>query len=121
MKVGDKFPVSIAGHKVADAEVREVGEGTVTLVVPGTLVTMSTRTEIAPETPEEKVETGSDHQILGVEQDGVPGLATPNEVREQVGVETIDPAEHITSPAPVGEETPNTNSEQNDNQDASTD
>lgn len=112
MKVGDKFPVSIAGHKIADAEVREVGEGTVTLIVPGTLVTMSTRTEIAPEAPEEKVETGSDHQILGVERDGV----------------AVEEAPVVEQPAPVGETQEITTSEQvssepNEpvNQDSSTD
>lgn len=95
MKKGDKFPVTIAGHVVAQADVKEVGDGQVTLIVPATLVTMSTRTELAPETPEEKVESGSDHQILGVERDGV----------------SVDP-EPVAPVAAVEETTEVTNSEQ---------
>ena len=49
MKVGDKYDVTIAGQVVAQAEVRELADGTATLIVPGTKVVMATRTDIAPE------------------------------------------------------------------------
>lgn len=51
MKVNDKVPVYIAGQTVAQATVRELGDGTATLVVPATLVVMATRTELTVETP----------------------------------------------------------------------
>lgn len=87
MKRGDKIPVTIAGQTVANAEVREVGDGQVTLVVPGTLVVMATRTEIAyeaPTQPERETET----VITGVDRSS----------GETVDVETA-PARS----APVGE------------------
>lgn len=49
MKVGDKVSVTIQGSEVAQAEVKEVGEGTATLIVPATRVVMAVRTELAPE------------------------------------------------------------------------
>lgn len=49
MKQGDKFPVTIAGQTIAEATVKDVGDGQVTLVVPGTIVVMATATSIAPE------------------------------------------------------------------------
>jgi len=49
VNVGDKIPVSIAGHTVAQATVKEIAEGQATLVVPGTIVVMAVRTELAPD------------------------------------------------------------------------
>ena len=98
MKVGDKVPVTIAGQKVADAEVRAMADGTVTLVFPATKVVMGTRTEIAPEVTG-NTDTGSDHQILGVEQNGVPVTDAP--VAEEVA-------------APVGEQAQSTNNAANE-------
>lgn len=49
MKVGDKVSVTIQGSEIAQAEVREVGDGTATLIVPATRVVMAVRTELAPE------------------------------------------------------------------------
>lgn len=51
MKVNDTVPVTIAGQTVANATVRELGDGTATLVVPATLVVMATRTELTVEAP----------------------------------------------------------------------
>jgi hypothetical protein len=48
MKVGDKIPVTVAGAEVAQAEVKEVGDGTVTFIVPAKRVVMSVRTELDP-------------------------------------------------------------------------
>lgn len=64
MKVNDKVPVTIGGQVVAQANIKEVGDGQVTLVVPATLVVMATRTELsAPEPVEVETET----IITGVE------------------------------------------------------
>lgn len=49
MNVGDKIAVTIQGSEIAQAEVKEVGEGTATLIVPATRVVMAVRTELAPE------------------------------------------------------------------------
>jgi hypothetical protein len=49
MNVGDKVEVLIEGSTVAYAEVKEVGDGTATLIVPATRVVMAVRTELAPE------------------------------------------------------------------------
>lgn len=67
MKVGDKVPVTIAGQVVAQASIKETGDGTATLVVPATLVVMATRTELAVETPPEDT-TGTETVITGVER-----------------------------------------------------
>ena len=67
MKQGDKIPVTIAGQVVAQATVKELGDGTATLVVPGTLVVMAVRTEIAPET-HEVAESSSETIITGVDR-----------------------------------------------------
>ena len=53
MKVGEKYPVEIAGQIVAYAQIKELGEGTATLIVPATQVVMATRTELTYETPAE--------------------------------------------------------------------
>lgn len=49
MNVGEKVDVLIGGSVVAQAEVKEVGDGTATLIVPATRVVMAVRTELAPE------------------------------------------------------------------------
>lgn len=90
MKVGDTVPVYIAGHVVAQARVEAMGDGTATLIVPATRAIMGVRTDLT-DLPE-KEESGTDHQILGVERDG----------------ETVD----VEPPAPVGEQPPSTNNEQ---------
>lgn len=134
MKRGDKIPVTIAGQTVANAEVREVGDGQVTLVVPGTLVVMATRTEIAyeaptqPERETETVITGVDRssgETVDVEtapaqsatvgetndqpSETTPPSTTETPAAEEVAVPTADgtetaPAEPTDSPT-AGETT----------------
>lgn len=65
MKVGDKVPVNIGGHTVAQAEVREMDSGTATLVVPATLVVMGVRTEL---TDLPRVEQTTETIITGVDR-----------------------------------------------------
>lgn len=91
MKVGDKVEVRIGSHVVAQAEVKELGDGTATLIIPGTKVVMGTRTDLT-DLPQNEVTGGGDHQILGVDREG----------------ESVD----LPAPAPVEEQTPSTNSEQ---------
>ena len=67
MRQGDKVPVTIAGQVVAQATVRELGDGTVTLVVPGTLVVMAVRTEIAPD-PQQTAVPETETLITGVDR-----------------------------------------------------
>lgn len=47
MKVGDKIDVVVAGQTVAQAEIKEVGDGTATFIVPATKVVMATKTELS--------------------------------------------------------------------------
>lgn len=54
MKIGDKVPVNIGSHVVAQATVKELGDGTATLIVPATLVVMGTRTELSDLPEQEK-------------------------------------------------------------------
>lgn len=68
MKIGDTVPVTIAGQTVANASVKELADGTATLVVPATLVVMATRTELTVETPRE---SSTETVITGVDQEGV--------------------------------------------------
>lgn len=72
MKVNDKVDVLIAGQVVAQATVKELGDGTATLVVPATLVVMATRTELTVEAPREQavetVITGVDRAEASTEQ-----------------------------------------------------
>lgn len=68
MKIGDTVPVTIAGQVVANAAVKELSDGTATLVVPATLVVMATRTELTAPTP---TQSGTETVITGVDQNGV--------------------------------------------------
>ena len=107
MKQGDKFPVTIAGQTVAEAVVREVGDGQVTLVVPGTIVVMATQTNIAPEAtiPENSAPVeGSNKETIITGVDRVSGEAGTVEVITSDGGETPQPAGiPVTDP---GETTP---------------
>lgn len=51
MKVGDQIPVTLAGHVVTMATVKEVADGQAVLEFVGQRVTMATRTELANEDP----------------------------------------------------------------------
>lgn len=132
MKVGDKVPVFIGGHTVAQAEVKAVdsSENTATLVVPATLVVMGVRTEL---TDLPGSEPATDTLITGVDRAGTEpvesatGSDTPansetvtteSSGAQQVTVtsqEATPPAtepETSTDPAPVVEpQNPGTNVE----------
>lgn len=88
MKVGDKIPVTIAGQPVAQATVKELGDGTVTLEFPATRAVMAVRTEIDT-TP--VASGGAEHAILGVEN---PITNTPELVETPtVPADAATPAE----------------------------
>ena len=125
MKVGDVIPVTIGGHTVTNATVRELGDGTATLVVPGTLVVMATRTTlddapVVPSEPEkETIITGVDRASGGdtiepqtqeapVEESTQPSTAAPSEVRTAEAVATNDGAGPTEPEAPSGEPKPET-------------
>lgn len=72
MKIGDNIDVTIAGQPVAQARVKELADGTVTLEFPATRVVMATRTELAAPEP---VETDVETIITGVDQNVETGDA----------------------------------------------
>lgn len=55
MKVGDTVPVALAGHVVAQAQVKELSDGKAVLIIPATQVVMAVRTELdaVPAEPKE--------------------------------------------------------------------
>lgn len=63
MKVGDKIPVTVAGAEVTQAEIKEVGDGTVTFIVPAKRVVMSVRTELDPNAASQQDTTGTQHVV----------------------------------------------------------
>ncbi len=91
MKVGDTVPVNIGAHTVAQATVKELGDGTATLIVPATLVVMGTRTELSdiPTQP-----SGAEHQLL---DDNI----TPNEP-------VVEPVEAVEKPVEQPVDNPST-------------
>lgn len=107
MKVGDKVPVQIGPHTVAQATVKELGDGTATLLVPGTLVVMGTRTTLddLPETQTNDVET----LIVGVDRaSGGPEESTTgndpiqnNEATQQPVADSTEVAETVNPVAEV--------------------
>lgn len=100
MKQGDKFEVKIEGQVVAHAEVREVGDGQVTLVVPGTIVVMATSTGIAPAQPAVPAPVQTEHQILGVDNTSAPveNSVVPN-ASASAGDTPVVPAPPVTAPS----------------------
>jgi len=91
MKVNETVPVLIAGQQVAVATVKEIGEGTVTLIVPGTVVVMATRTEIStPPTPEP---SGNQHILLDeVERTSAPVVAEEPTAPVDENIQNVAPA-----------------------------
>lgn len=88
MKVGDSIPVTIAGQVVCNATVKEMQDGTATLVVPATLVVMGTRTELTNETREAE---GKEVIITGVDREG----------SEDAGLAPEKPEENNVTDQPV--------------------
>jgi hypothetical protein len=116
VKVGDKVPVTLAGHTVAQATVRELGDGTAVLVVPATQVTMAVRTELdaapAPVKETETVITGVDRAEGGtaastetVETTGAAESAVSNDTTGDTTADTADSATTVetTEVAPAAE------------------
>lgn len=99
MKVGDTVEVTIAGQTVAQAKVTEMGTDRATLVIPGTVVVMGVRTEIAPSAPEPTPEVAVEHQVLGVEQ---AAPAAPVEPPPAPVQQTAEPTP-VEQPTPVAE------------------
>lgn len=66
MKIGEKVPVQIGHHVVAQATVKELGDGTATLIVPATLVVMGTRTTLDDLPP--AGESDTETLIMGVDR-----------------------------------------------------
>lgn len=75
MKIGDSVDVVVAGQVVAKAEIKEVGDGTATLIVPATRVVMATRTELSAETPSS--EPSTEVIVDEVVRQGPDGTETP--------------------------------------------
>jgi hypothetical protein len=104
MKLGDKIPVTIAGQTVTQAEVRELADGTVTLVFPATRVVMATRTELstAPVVEERSTQTIID----GVDRVGQSNAEdVSSNVSEQPRAEEAKPetSENVSTETPVVE------------------
>lgn len=100
MKAGDKVPVTIAGQVVAQATVRELGDGTVTLVVPGTLVVMAVRTEIAPD-PQQSAVPETETLITGVDRTSAD--STDATVVEETGGTPEVSMPPVTAPSETSE------------------
>lgn len=109
MKIGDKIPVNIGNHTVAQAEVKEMSDGTATLIVPATLVVMGTRTDLT-DLPSDN--TGTEVIVDEVErtvgtESVVESTETPVEAREQ----NQATSESETNEAPVVEDISSESSE----------
>lgn len=110
MKIDDTVPVTIAGQVVAQARVRELGDGTATLVVPATLVVMATRTELTVETPNsdpteaESIITGVDRTSAQPEapvESATVGENPPLDNSSTNGTSEVSQASGETTQAPV--------------------
>lgn len=105
MKVGDTFPVTVAGHVVAQARVAELTREKATLVVPGTVVVMAVNTSLAGKAPSdsttETIVTGVDRQTgdnTTVVESGAPlGDTAP----QGASAETTDTTTATVETAPV--------------------
>jgi sRNA-binding carbon storage regulator CsrA len=95
MKVGDEIDVTISGHRVAGARVKEIDPKTnqVILEVPPVKVTMLYRTEVT-----QPVSAGgaSSHSMMGIEEQPAP--------QAPVEPEKVDPPPAVE--APVVDNTP---------------
>ena len=99
MKVGDTFPVTVAGHIVAQARVAELTREKATLVVPGTVVVMAVNTSLAGKAPSdsttETIVTGVDRQTgdnTTVVESGAPLEATAPETTDTSTTTTVETA-----------------------------
>lgn len=99
MKVGDSVAVTIAGQVVANATVKEMADGTATLIVPATRVVMAVRTELAYEAPVVQEQT-TETIITGVDRPEAVEAASVVQ-----NVETANSEVATTDVATVTEET----------------
>lgn len=111
MKVGDKFPVTLAGHAVVEATVTLMEDGIATLEFPGQRVKMSYVTQLAPDAPAQDapVEPSKQTIVTGVDRrdtDGNVILSTgePNRESAPVGDEPVETQVESASVAPVAVE-----------------
>ena len=97
MKVGDKVPVNIGPHEVAQAEVKEINGSEAVLIVPARRVVMGIRTELT-DLPGTEPETES--IVVGVEQPQASAVVddTPT---QQNSAETTDSAPVVEAVAPA--------------------
>lgn len=108
MKLKDTVPVTIAGQEVAQAEIVEISDGQVTLIVPARRVVMATRTEIAFEQPPapEPAEPEKEVLITGVDRaTGEPEAPVVETPAPEAPAPVETPAPVVETP-PVVEETP---------------
>lgn len=99
MKRGDKVPVHIGGHQVAMAEVKELEDGTATLVVPATLVVMGVRTEL---TDLPTTEPSTETIITGVDRPAPVDDTIPSDtsLSSEPVAQTVEPAQAVPSATP---------------------
>ena len=109
MKRGDKFPVTIEGHVVAMASVRDIEDGKATLVIPTTVAIFGVRTSLT-DLPGSATEDKTQTIIDGVERTNaeVTNESTTNSTtetnpgNESTSTETqaseIKPPEQPTAP-----------------------
>lgn len=110
MKVGDKIPVNIGNHEVAQAEVKEINGAEAVLIVPARRVVMGIRTELTdlpgtqPET--ETIITGVDRPEATapvVEQPNDTTVPPADSPGVADAVAPVQPPQAVETPAPVVE------------------
>jgi len=104
MKVGDTYPVTLAGHEVARARVTSMEEGIATLRFDGVEVKMSYVTQLAPEAPAPVEEPTTQTIVTGVDRrdnDGNIVLSTGEPSRESAPVGDSVAAQSTPAPTDV--------------------
>ena len=100
MKVGDTFPVTVAGHVVAQARVAELTREKATLVVPGTVVVMAVNTSLAGKAPSESttetIVTGVDRQETSTDGSNTTVVESGAPLETTAPVETSDTTQSTT-------------------------
>lgn len=88
MKVGDKIPVTVEGAVIAEAEIKEVGDGTVTFIVPAKRVVMSVRTSLDPGATAPVDSTGTEHVVDEVIRAQQANLTPPQDQTQATPVDS---------------------------------
>lgn len=105
MKVGDKIDVTVAGEVVAQAEVREVGDGTVTFIVPASRVVMATNTTVVPGSGQSADTSGTQTIVDEVVRTHPEALGITPEASENASGGTVDNQSNPANPANTPAET----------------